>query len=205
MEYPRPPTHAYRHGLFLFFIFFLVCHITGSCILIADRWVMWVWFAAGTHLALAGKRCVVVIIITVVFVICTVIIIASVSSIVIIVTTVSTTTVSNVVLLRLLCAAEPVGNWRDSDTGLGLGRIPFDVNTALMPACLRSIQVGFPITASGVASSWLRLCAEDVGGWRCQCRAITTSSAAQFPSCSSQHRLICHFLGLLCVDIFCVL
>lgn len=50
---------------------------------------------------------------------------------------------------------EPVGEWRDSTygwsltsarmscqltaTGLGAGRIPFDVNTALMPAALRSI------------------------------------------------------------------
>lgn len=46
-------------------------------------------------------------------------------------------TVDNLIHLR---ATEPVGNWRDSNTGLGSGRIPFDVNTALLPACLRSIQ-----------------------------------------------------------------
>lgn len=34
----------------------------------------------------------------------------------------------------------PVGNWRDSNQGIGYGRIPFDVNTALVPGCLRSIQ-----------------------------------------------------------------
>lgn len=34
---------------------------------------------------------------------------------------------------------ELVGEWRDSTYGLGGGRIPFDVNTALVPAALRSI------------------------------------------------------------------
>ena len=32
-----------------------------------------------------------------------------------------------------------VGQWRDSTYGIGGGRIPFDVNTALMPAALRAI------------------------------------------------------------------
>jgi hypothetical protein len=34
---------------------------------------------------------------------------------------------------------EIVGEWRDSTYGLGGGRIPYDVNTALVPAALRSI------------------------------------------------------------------
>jgi hypothetical protein len=34
---------------------------------------------------------------------------------------------------------EIVGQWRDSTYGLGGGRIPFDVNTALVPAALRAI------------------------------------------------------------------
>ncbi|KAJ6102233.1 hypothetical protein N7486_004660 [Penicillium sp. IBT 16267x] len=34
---------------------------------------------------------------------------------------------------------EVVGQWRDSEFGIGGGRIPFDVNTALAPAALRSI------------------------------------------------------------------
>ncbi|KAI9290089.1 hypothetical protein BC943DRAFT_364605 [Umbelopsis sp. AD052] len=34
----------------------------------------------------------------------------------------------------------PVGNWRDSNPGIGYGTIPFDVNTALVPGCLRAIQ-----------------------------------------------------------------
>lgn len=33
-----------------------------------------------------------------------------------------------------------VGEWRDSTYGIGGGRIPFDVNTALVPAALRSIS-----------------------------------------------------------------
>ena len=36
-------------------------------------------------------------------------------------------------------ANEQVGQWRDSTYGIGGGRIPFDVNTALVPAALRSI------------------------------------------------------------------
>lgn len=32
----------------------------------------------------------------------------------------------------------PVGNWRDSDQGLGGGRYPYDVNAALAPAALRA-------------------------------------------------------------------
>ena len=34
----------------------------------------------------------------------------------------------------------PVGQWRDSNDGLGRGRYPYDVNTALMPAALRAIS-----------------------------------------------------------------
>lgn len=38
-----------------------------------------------------------------------------------------------------LKAGQPVGQWRDSNTGLGGGKYPYDVNTALMPAALRAI------------------------------------------------------------------
>ncbi|KAI3329225.1 carbohydrate-binding module family 52 protein [Xylariaceae sp. AK1471] len=34
---------------------------------------------------------------------------------------------------------QPVGEWRDSNTGLGGGRVPYDVNTALVPAALQAI------------------------------------------------------------------
>ncbi|KAE8376571.1 hypothetical protein BDV26DRAFT_265315 [Aspergillus bertholletiae] len=40
-----------------------------------------------------------------------------------------------------------VGQWRDSTYGIGGGRIPFDVNTALVPAALRSIAA---LTRHGV-------------------------------------------------------
>lgn len=42
---------------------------------------------------------------------------------------------------------ERVGDWRDSNIGLGGGRIPYDVNTALVPAALRSIAA---LSAAGV-------------------------------------------------------
>jgi hypothetical protein len=41
--------------------------------------------------------------------------------------------------LRHLKSDQIVGQWRDSTYGIGGGRIPFDVNTALVPAALRSI------------------------------------------------------------------
>ncbi|KAH7313763.1 glycogen debranching enzyme [Stachybotrys elegans] len=34
---------------------------------------------------------------------------------------------------------QPVGEWRDSNAGLGGGRIPYNVNTALVPAGLRAV------------------------------------------------------------------
>ncbi|KAI1797436.1 hypothetical protein LXA43DRAFT_984433 [Ganoderma leucocontextum] len=45
--------------------------------------------------------------------------------------------VSNPIGLR---PGQPVGNWRDSNEGLGYGFYPFDVNTALVPASLRATQ-----------------------------------------------------------------
>ncbi|KIW01176.1 uncharacterized protein PV09_07460 [Verruconis gallopava] len=39
-----------------------------------------------------------------------------------------------------LKAGQLVGQWRDSTYGIGGGRVPFDVNTALVPAALRSIS-----------------------------------------------------------------
>ena len=46
------------------------------------------------------------------------------------------TTHKNLVALK---EGQPVGQWRDSDDGLGGGRYPYDVNTGLMPAALRAI------------------------------------------------------------------
>lgn len=46
------------------------------------------------------------------------------------------TTYKNLIALK---EGVPVGQWRDSNDGLGGGRYPYDVNTALMPAALRAI------------------------------------------------------------------
>ena len=45
---------------------------------------------------------------------------------------------------------QPVGNWRDSNEGLGYGFYPFDVNTALVPASLRATQA---LVIAGVLSN----------------------------------------------------
>lgn len=46
----------------------------------------------------------------------------------------------------------PVGEWRDSDTGLGGGRYPYDVNAALVPAALEACaQLG----SSGLLAAYL--------------------------------------------------
>ena len=36
-------------------------------------------------------------------------------------------------------AGKPVGQWRDSNEGIGRGRYPYDVNAVWMPASLRAI------------------------------------------------------------------
>lgn len=46
--------------------------------------------------------------------------------------------VDNPIATNLVRIKHPeVGNWRDSGTGLGYGKYPYDVNTALVPAALR--------------------------------------------------------------------
>jgi len=46
-------------------------------------------------------------------------------------------TVSNLIHLK---EGQVVGQWRDSEFGIGGGRIPYDVNTALVPAALHAIS-----------------------------------------------------------------
>lgn len=53
----------------------------------------------------------------------------------------------NLISLR---PGEPVGNWRDSNQGLGYGQYPLDVNTALVPSALRAIA---RLSAAGVFPS----------------------------------------------------
>ncbi|KAI0404194.1 hypothetical protein F4802DRAFT_607621 [Xylaria palmicola] len=47
-----------------------------------------------------------------------------------------TPTVANLIHLK---DRQSVGQWRDSNTGLGGGRVPYDVNTAMVPAALQAI------------------------------------------------------------------
>ncbi|KAL8691990.1 MAG: hypothetical protein Q9218_002882 [Villophora microphyllina] len=49
---------------------------------------------------------------------------------------------------------QPVGQWRDSNDGLGGGRYPYDVNTALMPAALRAIADLARAGAVGKDEEW---------------------------------------------------
>jgi hypothetical protein len=48
----------------------------------------------------------------------------------------------------------PVGNWRDSNNGLGGGRYPFDVNVALVPAALRAAERLYRSGLLGEPSGW---------------------------------------------------
>lgn len=60
---------------------------------------------------------------------------------------------------------EIVGQWRDSTYGIGGGRIPYDVNTALVPAALRSIAA---LSAAGVFTGhedWEQLAADYAKVW----------------------------------------
>lgn len=59
-----------------------------------------------------------------------------------------------------------VGNWRDSEEGLGHGRFPYDVNAALVPAALRAAAYLFRVDgftdaaaaeqAAGLARAWCK-------------------------------------------------
>ncbi|KAI0189315.1 hypothetical protein EV127DRAFT_432370 [Xylaria flabelliformis] len=53
-------------------------------------------------------------------------------------------TVANLIHLK---DGQSVGQWRDSNTGLGGGRVPHDVNNALVPAALKAIT---SLTAGGL-------------------------------------------------------
>lgn len=82
-------------------------------------------------------------------------------------------TVENLIHLK---PSEVVGQWRDSTYGLGNGRIPFDVNCALVPAALRAIsrlsQLGgiYPNTSSRTSvltnySNWASFAQESAVTW----------------------------------------
>lgn len=74
-------------------------------------------------------------------------------------------TVSNLIHLK---EGQDVGEWRDSEYGIGGGRIPFDVNTALVPAALRSIAA---LSAAGFFpehSEWQTMAARYAQVWEDQ-------------------------------------
>ncbi|KAI8936623.1 hypothetical protein NX059_007022 [Plenodomus lindquistii] len=67
-------------------------------------------------------------------------------------------------LIRLM-DGELVGEWRDSNDGLGGGRIPYDVNTALVPSGLRAIAA---LSRAGYFpdhSEWAELADRYAGVW----------------------------------------
>lgn len=67
--------------------------------------------------------------------------------------------------LAHLKPSQIVGEWRDSTYGIGGGRIPYDVNTALMPAALRSIAA---LSAAGLYanhSDWATLASKYAQIW----------------------------------------
>ncbi|KAJ8130277.1 hypothetical protein O1611_g3354 [Lasiodiplodia mahajangana] len=60
---------------------------------------------------------------------------------------------------------QTVGQWRDSNTGLGGGHVPYDVNTALVPAALQAIA---SLAAEGLFPShieWAQMASERAGFW----------------------------------------
>ena len=63
-----------------------------------------------------------------------------------------------------------VGQWRDSTYGIGGGRIPYDVNTALVPAALRAIATLSSLNASSsvygtLSSNWSSLASSYAQTW----------------------------------------
>ncbi|RPD61023.1 hypothetical protein L226DRAFT_612754 [Lentinus tigrinus ALCF2SS1-7] len=77
--------------------------------------------------------------------------------------------ISNLIGLR---PGQPVGNWRDSNEGIGFGFYPFDVNTALVPASLRATQA---LVTAGLLN-FSRLDASQIGEvasvWEAQAPAL---------------------------------
>ena len=59
-----------------------------------------------------------------------------------------------------------VGNWRDSNEGLGRGRIPYDVNAALVPAALRASAKLYALPSFGTDERAALHAAELAASWR---------------------------------------
>ena len=79
-----------------------------------------------------------------------------------------------------------VGQWRDSTYGIGGGRIPYDVNTALMPAALYSIS---SLARSGIYANhqdWTALAASYAQVWENQ---TADFFRVTIPAADAQQRL----------------
>ena len=72
------------------------------------------------------------------------------------------TTHENLIALN---EGQSVGQWRDSSMGLGGGRYPYDVNTALMPAALRAIAELVRAGAFDDRHDWEKLARERAEVW----------------------------------------
>lgn len=67
-------------------------------------------------------------------------------------------------LIRLK-EGETVGQWRDSNSGLGGGRVPYDVNTAIVPAGLRAVAALAKEGFFPEHPDWVRAASEAAKVW----------------------------------------
>lgn len=83
---------------------------------------------------------------------------------------------------------QTVGQWRDSGSGLGGGRIPYDVNTALAPAALRSIA---SLSSNGFFLShpdWNTVASKRATFWKTtRCLSSKSISRRRKPRASSRN------------------
>jgi hypothetical protein len=77
-----------------------------------------------------------------------------------------------------------VGNWRDSETGLGGGRYPYDVNAVLVPAAL---DAAAQLHASGLLSAYLAAGDEALFARAAQLAQVWRSKAPQLFAVSISH------------------
>jgi hypothetical protein len=61
----------------------------------------------------------------------------------------------------------PVGEWRDSNEGLGFGRVPFNVNVALIPAALEATAQLYASPLFGAREVEAREASRSLARWRC--------------------------------------
>ncbi|KAI7840459.1 hypothetical protein COHA_005761 [Chlorella ohadii] len=90
-------------------------------------------------------------------------------------------TIDNLIGIR---PGQTVGNWRDSDTGLAMAPIPFDVNVALVPAALRAIE---QLSAAGILDPRMQSeAAQLAAAWEQDAAPFFKITAAELASSYSQ-------------------